>query len=155
MKVAIFSDTHLGFGLGTKRSNESFENAKSAIQLCIEEKPDLILIPGDIFDSDIPTQETWHHTFPLFNLIKQQKNNSEITLKKVTSETEETFSPTHVPVIAIHGTHEYRGKNFKNALQVLEAAGFLLCIHANYVEVKRETKLWWCMVWEEYQKKKH
>ena len=135
MKVAIFSDTHLGFGFGTDRYAESFENAKHAVELCLAHSPDIILIIGDIFDSDIPTQETWHRTFPIFSPIKEQKRDAK--LKRVKNGKEETINLSHIPVVAIHGTHEYRGKDFKNALEVLESAGCLVHLHANYVEFSK------------------
>jgi DNA repair exonuclease SbcCD nuclease subunit len=37
------------------------------------------------------------------------------------------------PIIAIHGTHEHRGKDFANAIDVLENAGCLAHIHAGKI----------------------
>jgi len=128
MKIAVISDTHLGFGKGTERFEESFSNALQAFKLAAEEKADLVLIPGDVFDSDTPSQDVWHKTFELFSFLKKQPGSARILKEKKGDCREFVFSS--LPVIAIAGTHEYLGKERKNALEVLEAAGFLVCLHA-------------------------
>ena len=57
MRIAIFSDTHIGFGKGTARNEEAFEQAKQAFELAIKEKADLILLAGDLFNEETPSQE--------------------------------------------------------------------------------------------------
>ncbi|MBN1941252.1 MAG: DNA repair exonuclease [Candidatus Diapherotrites archaeon] len=135
MKIALLSDFHLGFGKGTERFEESFENAKSALELAISQKPDCILLLGDIFDSEIPDQETWHNAFKVFLPIKQTKGSCSI--KRVKDGKQEKIPCIHIPVIAIHGTHEYRGKNYRNAVEVLESADFLVHLHAATAVVER------------------
>ena len=135
MKIALLSDFHLGFGKGTERFEESFENAKGALELAIAQKPDCILLLGDLFDSDIPNQETWHNAFKTFSQIKQ--TNSECTITRIKNEKKEKIEFSGIPLIAIHGTHEYRGKDFKNAVEVLESAGFLIHLHAGIVLIEK------------------
>lgn len=129
MKIALLSDFHLGFGKGTERFTESFENAQKAIELALEQKPDCVLVLGDVFDSEIPSQETWHLAFKVFAPIKKTRADCKITRSK--KDQKEEMECLHIPVFAIHGTHEYRGKDFRNAIEVLESAGFLFHLHAS------------------------
>ncbi|MAG22228.1 MAG: hypothetical protein CL943_02905 [Candidatus Diapherotrites archaeon] len=128
MKVAILSDFHLGFGEGTERAEESFEQAASALRLALDNNAELILHTGDLFDEDIPSQETWDKTFKLFSILNEKK--SDVLVVKEKKDEKKEFHFSHLPLIAIHGTHEYRGKELKNALEVLESAGLLVHLHA-------------------------
>jgi len=136
MKIAVISDTHLGFGEKTKRKQEALNNALQAFCLAVENNADFILLPGDIFDSKIPLIETWHDAFELFNVSKTAKKS----LVKILKE-EKELSFSGIPVIAIHGTHEFRSKDFKNPLQVLQSAGFVFYIHANHLIIKKENEI--------------
>src|SRR3989338_7450989 len=131
MKLAIISDTHLGYGRGSEREQESFDNAKQAFELALQNNADTILFAGDFFDSDIPSPETWHKTFELLKCLQNAKSRiSEI--KIIDREGNERIARQKgLPIIAIHGTHEFRGKGYKNALEVLESAGFIIHIHAS------------------------
>lgn len=128
MKVAILSDFHLGFAEGRERSEECFEQASQALQLALESKAELIIHAGDLFDDDVPSQETWEKTFKVFAPLKKAKASSPVVKEKEGRRQEFNFS--HVPMVAIHGTHECRGRDFKNALEVLESAGVLVHLHA-------------------------
>ncbi len=129
MKIAIFSDTHIGFGKNTARSNEAFDQAKEAFELALEKKADLILLAGDLFNEAIPSQEAWVQMFKLFSLLRAKKGELQKIEYKKGEETRE-FLTDCTPVISIAGTHEFRGKDFKNALEVLQEAGCLVFIHA-------------------------
>jgi DNA repair exonuclease SbcCD nuclease subunit len=133
MKIALISDTHLGFGEKTERKNEAFYNALEAFSLATENKADLVLMPGDIFDSKIPSIDAWHSAFELFSVLRNAQKSPVKILRK---EKELKFSG--IPVIAIHGTHEIRSKDFKNPLQVLESAGFLFYVHAGHLIIENE-----------------
>ncbi|MCX6798910.1 MAG: DNA repair exonuclease [Candidatus Diapherotrites archaeon] len=135
MKIAIASDLHLGFGKGTEREQEAFEQAKVAFGLALSEKADLLLLAGDIFDSDVPPQETWLGAFRLFSIMRGEKTKEKFSVKKLKGEAEEDFECTGcIPVIAIAGTHEFRSRDFKNALEVLQEAGCLVYLHAAKAE---------------------
>ena len=134
MLLGIFSDTHLGFSAGSDdRYEESFARFCEAIKVFREKKVDAILHAGDLFDDAVPTQEVWQKSFECFAL-----NNHTNTLTSLTKHLHDGTSAAAlvkgVPIIAIHGTHEYRGKDFSNALQVLEEANCLVHLHAGYVE---------------------
>ncbi len=128
MKIAIMSDFHLGFGSGTERWQESFDNAKQALSLALEKGADAILIAGDIFDSDVPEQETWDKCFEVFSLLRSPHGTPiKVAITRSGSRRELEIP---LPVLAIHGTHEYRPKGYTNALEVLQTEGALLFIHA-------------------------
>jgi DNA repair exonuclease SbcCD nuclease subunit len=147
MIVGIFSDTHLGFDSGDDRTKESFDRFHETMEFFIEKKVDVIIHAGDMFDNAVPTQETWLKTFEAFS--KNKKNNIETKnseqnenlfskIKRVSLHGEEILSFQGIPFIAIHGTHEFRGKDFANAIDVLESAGHLIHIHGAYAEIEKQ-----------------
>ncbi len=135
MKIAVISDTHLGFSEKNARKDEALNNALEAFSLAIENNADLILLPGDVFDSKIPSLETWSKVFYLFNLSRKAKKPE---IKILQEGRELDFDG--IPVIAIHGTHEIRTKDFRNPLEVLQSAGFLFYIHANYLIAEKDSE---------------
>jgi len=105
MKLAIISDLHLGFSYTTERKDDSFIQAQEAFE---KAKPaDAVLLAGDIFDSRVPSQDVLGRALQLFQILKGK------------------------PVVAIHGTHERRGKGLTNPVQLLEKAGLLKHLHCN------------------------
>ncbi|MFH1751599.1 MAG: DNA repair exonuclease [archaeon] len=135
MKAAIISDLHLGFSWRTERKNDSIDLAVQALQQALKEKVDLILIPGDLFDSSIPNLEVLSEFFKIFNLaLKAEKSQVKLFFEN----RELNFSG--VPIIAIHGTHEFRGKDFENMLKVLGHAEFLFYSHGNKFKVVKGTE---------------
>ncbi len=129
MKIGIFSDTHLGYSSG-ELFDEAFERFDEAIAFFKEKKVDLILHAGDMFNDSIPSQEVLAKTF----LCLSKNNGEEKTFFKKNNEGQKEVLVRGIPFIAIHGTHEHRGKDFSNALEVLENAGFLIHLHGNRVE---------------------
>lgn len=94
-------------------------NCKSfgkAIDACINEKVEFVLMAGDIFDSPYPPIEILKETFAEFKRLKDAK----------------------IPCFMIAGSHDYSvsGKTF---LDVLEKAGF--CKNVSDVE-ERDGNLW-------------
>jgi len=53
-KFAHMSDCHIGAWRDEKLRDLNFQAFEKAIDLCVEEKVDFILISGDLFDSNIP-----------------------------------------------------------------------------------------------------
>jgi len=100
MKIAIVSDTHLGYARFEK---DAFVQAERAL-LDASEKADIILFAGDVFDVKIPKLETLDEAISIFKRIK-------------------------VPVFAIHGNHERRTKDQMNPAKLLASAGVLRYIH--------------------------
>src|SRR4030042_954051 len=104
MRIAFISDLHFGFGRGTERAEDCWEAAEEAFEKAKD--CDLIVLPGDIFDERIPRPEDWAKALKIFSRNK-------------------------VPVVAIHGTHERRGRGLLNCVQGLEHAGFLKHVHCD------------------------
>jgi len=100
MKIAIFSDPHLGYA---RFEEDSYVQAEKAI-ISASEKADLILCAGDIFDTKIPKLET---------------------LKRAV----EIFRKARVPIYAIHGNHERRPKDMVNPAQLLAASTEMKLLH--------------------------
>jgi DNA repair exonuclease SbcCD nuclease subunit len=100
MKIAIFSDTHLGYA---RFENDSYVQA-GLVLADASEKADLIICAGDIFDTKIPKLETLRHAVEMF--------------KKAT-----------VPVYAIHGNHERRSRDMTNPPQLLAASTDMKLLH--------------------------
>jgi len=128
MRIALLSDFHLGFKQAG-RENEAFENAMQAMQLALEKGAKLVIISGDIFDKEVPNAETLLEAFKIFSLARNA-NEKSTHIKKVARTQSETISLKGVPVIAIHGTHEFRARDYVNYLQLFESAGFIVYLHA-------------------------
>ncbi|MDD5148704.1 MAG: hypothetical protein PHH08_04540, partial [Candidatus ainarchaeum sp.] len=80
----------------------------------------------------------WHNAFRTFSPIKQTNSGCGIT--RIKNEKKEKIEFSGIPLIAIHSTHEYRGKDFKNAVEVLESAGFLLHLHAGIALIEKRSE---------------
>jgi DNA repair exonuclease SbcCD nuclease subunit len=128
MKIALLSDFHLGF-VQAGRENEAFENAMQAMQLALEKGAELVIISGDIFDKEVPNAETLLQAFTIFSLARNA-NEKSTHIKKVARDQSKTISLKGVPIIAIHGTHEFRARDYVNYLQLFESAGFIVYLHA-------------------------
>lgn len=137
MKIGIFSDTHLGFG-NDERYLEAFNRFDESIKMFHELNVDFILHAGDLFDHAVPSQEVWHKTFECFN-----KNEGGFSkLKKIPFNKEPAQVKVQgLPIIAIHGTHEFRGRDFTNALDILEEGNALCHIHIGKVELTKNNEV--------------
>lgn len=129
MRIAIASDFHIGFGKGGARRDEAFAQAGEAFALALREKADLLLLAGDLFNEDVPSQESWLEMFQLFSALRREKREVSKVLYEKGAEKKEFFFDS-LPVIAIAGTHEFRSRDFSNALEVLQEAGCLVFLHA-------------------------
>lgn len=131
MRIAIFSDLHLGFKEGEEREEESFENAAQAFELACKQKVDAILMAGDIFDIPLPTPETLLKGFEIFS-IAQKQGQSQVKIKVIGNESETQKIFTGIPVITIHGTHEYRSLGHTNILELFDESNYLV-----YLKMKK------------------
>ncbi|MEM4259219.1 MAG: DNA repair exonuclease [Candidatus Pacearchaeota archaeon] len=101
MKFAHLGDCHLGGWRQPELKELNFRSFQYAIDECIKEKVDFILIAGDLFDSAYPPIDILRDTFREFRKLKE----------------------LGIPVFLIAGSHDYSaaGKTF---IDVLEKAGF-------------------------------
>lgn len=137
MKISILSDLHFGYAYNSELENDSFDNADEAMQRALNS--DLILLCGDIFDSRIPKTSTWARAIKI--LTKPlMKENTGVKFVECTKQLKEISQKTlkHLPVIAIHGTHERRGKNEINTVEVLENAGILIHLHCQTIVLEKD-----------------
>ncbi|MFH1424790.1 MAG: DNA repair exonuclease [archaeon] len=138
MKLAILSDFHLGYAQTTERAEDSFIQAGEAIQKALDEKVHAILIAGDMFDSRVPSQDVLGKAMQLF-LISLTSQNQGVQIESAIGKDAQSIPKTALngtPVIAIHGTHERRGKGLTNAVELLEKAGLLIHLHCNSIVLK-------------------
>jgi len=100
-KFAHISDVHLGGWKQQPLQDLNLQSFKKAIDSCILEKVEFVLIAGDLFDSAYPPIEILKEAFAEFKKLKDAK----------------------IPCFIIAGSHDYSvsGKTF---LDVLEKAGF-------------------------------
>ena len=101
VKFAHLADIHLGGWKQQPLQDLNFQSFEMAIDFCIKEKVNFVLIAGDLFDSAYPGIEILKQTFGEFKKLKESK----------------------IPCFIIAGSHDYSisGKTF---LDVLEKAGF-------------------------------
>jgi len=101
MKFAHLGDCHLGGWRFPELQELNMQSFSKAIEICIKEKVDMVLIAGDLFDSAYPSIDILKKTFGEFKKLKQSE----------------------IPCFIIAGSHDYSvsGKTF---LDVLEHAGF-------------------------------
>lgn len=111
VRFAHIADCHLGGWKYPQLQELNFKSFCKAMETCIKEKPDFVLIAGDLFDTAFPGIEILKDTFAEFKKLKDAK----------------------IPCFIIAGSHDYSvsGKTF---LDVLEKAGF--CKNVEDVEEK-------------------
>ena len=136
MKIGLFSDIHLGFGQGTERERDAFENLEEAMEMCKD--CDLILIAGDIFDYKTPNAEILTKTME--NLLSAFGKKSETKiLEGINKDLSGNLKFGYgIPVISIYGNHERRSKGLLNPVEALERAGFLVQIHCNGLVLEKD-----------------
>lgn len=101
VRFAHISDVHLGGWKQQPMQDLNFQSFKMALDRCIKERVDFVLIVGDLFDSAYPPIEILKDTFTEFRKLKE----------------------ANIPCFIVAGSHDYSvsGKTF---LDVLERAGF-------------------------------
>ncbi|MDD4049785.1 MAG: DNA repair exonuclease [Candidatus ainarchaeum sp.] len=129
MKIAIFSDWHLGLNFGTDLEMDSFVQLSEAFMQIKEENIDFIITCGDLFDKTIPTHEVYYEAISVLNNVDIE---NKINLK---SRQERKLK---IPMIGIIGNHEFRGKDFKSTVELLEVMNFLRVVHADSVTIEKE-----------------
>ncbi len=101
MRFAHLADCHLGSWRQPELRQLNLESFQKAIEICIKEKVDFVIIAGDLFDSAYPGIEILEEAF--FQLKKLKDLN--------------------IPCYIIAGSHDYSASG-KTFLSVLEKAGF-------------------------------
>jgi len=133
MRIALISDTHLGFKWGTPRFEDAFEQAREAFKKALDKGAQLILVCGDIFEKPVPSLEVLTRTLEILNLRLEYES----TFRWVGGKKPEPQALRGVPIVALHGNHEWRSRGQTNALEALEKAGAL--IYLNFENIIFET----------------
>lgn len=123
MKLAVASDFHFGFNA------DAAEQARAAL-LDGKGKADVLLAPGDLFDTRVPRQETVHEAIRIFQEAKGA-GEGRISVTVVEGSVERQLDTN--PVIGIYGTHERRAKGLTNVIELLHSAGVMVNCHARKV----------------------
>ncbi len=111
MKYAHFSDVHIGSWRDPKMRDLSTIAFQKAVDFCIEQKVDFILLAGDLFNTSMPTID---HLKSVVIKLKELKIKN-------------------IPVYAIAGSHDFSPSG-KTMLDVLEKAGLLYNVVKGIVE---------------------
>ncbi len=111
VRFAHLADCHLGGWRQEELQELNFLSFQKAVDICISNDLDFILIAGDLFDSAYPPIEILKRTFSEFRKIKE----------------------AGVPVFIIAGSHDFSASG-KTFLDVLEKAGFCKNIENYKVE---------------------
>jgi len=100
-RFAHLADVHLGGWKQPPLQELNSKAFKKALEICIKEKVEFVLIAGDLFDAAFPGIEVLKEAFAEFKKLKEAK----------------------IPCFIVAGSHDYSvsGKTF---LDVLEKAGF-------------------------------
>lgn len=91
----------------------------------------MILVPGDIFDSRVPRQDVLAKALNIFFHAKTISCDTELIEIKGKEQEIHHLNRTGIPVVAIAGTHERRGKDMTNPVNLLDTIGFLIGLHSN------------------------
>ncbi len=130
MKIAIISDCHFGF------NEDALQQAEDAFRKALALRADAILLPGDIFDSRVPRQETLHESIRLISAIRKESGKATVEVYENREGEERKLKVEGIPLLAIWGTHERRSKGLANVIQVLEAAGLLTSVHSRRIVLR-------------------
>src|SRR3972149_251820 len=101
VRFAHIADVHLGGWKQLPMQDLNFLSFRKAIEICIKERVEFVLMAGDIFDTAFPPIDILKEAFAEFRKLREEK----------------------IPCFIIAGSHDYSvsGKTF---LDVLEKAGF-------------------------------
>lgn len=102
MKFAHLADCHLGAWREPELMELSCKTFEKAIDICLQERVDFILIAGDLLNTSMPSVDI---LVKLTSLLKNLKDNQ-------------------IPVYAVEGSHDYSPTG-RTMLKVLEKAGLL------------------------------
>ncbi|MFB6209006.1 MAG: exonuclease SbcCD subunit D [Candidatus Nanohaloarchaea archaeon] len=116
MKISVISDTHFGYKWNEERGRDAFRNAREAFER--SQDSDLIIMPGDVFDRKIPKQEVLDEATDVFSLAMEGE-------RRVETEDSLDIHGDGTPVLAIHGTHERRPREYTNPIELMDRAGLL------------------------------
>ncbi len=114
MKFAHFSDVHIGSWREPRLHNTSTEVFAKAVDFCIQQQVDFVLIAGDLFNTSLP---------PIDKLKAVVGKLKELEMRSI-------------PVYIIAGSHDFSPSG-KTMLEVLEEAGLVINVVKGTVQDNR------------------
>lgn len=103
MRFAHLADCHIGSWRDPKLKDAAIKAFSKAVDICVSEKLNFVLIAGDLFNTSLPSVDSLKSTVMK---LKQLKDNN-------------------IPVYVIAGSHDFSPSG-KTMLDVLEQAGLLV-----------------------------
>lgn len=101
-KFAHLADCHIGASRDPVLENLELTSFKTALDLCINEKVDFVLITGDLFHANIPDM---HATNEAVKSMKKLKDSG-------------------IPIYVIYGSHDY-SPNETSIIDILDSTGLI------------------------------
>ncbi|MGB9732587.1 MAG: DNA repair exonuclease [Candidatus Micrarchaeales archaeon] len=129
MKIGIISDFHLGY---ERFYEDAYIQAKEALEKA-SSLADMLILPGDLFDSRSPKPEVLAQAMTLFRDLAGKKWEA-----KIASYEGPRKIYTSLPILAIPGTHERRSENAENAVELLNLAGLLVNVSESRAVVEKD-----------------
>lgn len=165
MKIAIFSDTHFGFGGFWKDTKEdSFIQANEVVEKILSiPEIDAVIVPGDIFDVDNPDSTTLGKAFVILSKLKSRsygsvvKNFEDFEYKPMERPEDSggdgdanalqaaagldlaAEAKRMPPIIGIPATHERKAVGEMNIIKVLQIAGVMIDAGNKWVTLSKKT----------------
>ncbi len=136
MRIAVVSDLHLGFAQGTERGDDSFRNAAEAFSKALAERPDLVLVLGDIFHEKVPKPEVLGQAIEMFKSLRGGMKADAKLINYIKDGKVSVENRVVPPILSIYGTHERRNVGSVNPVHILEKAGLLFYFHASSATVQ-------------------
>ncbi|MGD8545028.1 MAG: exonuclease SbcCD subunit D [Candidatus Bathyarchaeota archaeon] len=116
-KFAHLADCHIGANREPVLQELELKAFKEAIDYCIEEKVDFVLIAGDLFHSNIPDMRVTNEAVRKMRELKEE----------------------NIPIYVIYGSHDY-SPNETSIIDILDSAGLITKIVKGKI-VKNKLKL--------------
>ncbi len=129
MKIAMLSDFHLGY----ERFREDAKAQAEAALGMAHDVADVLIIPGDIFDSRAPRPEVLAEAINIFRELSKKE-----WMARVESFEGDGRAYTDAPIIAIPGTHERGAQSIEDPVDLLGLAGFVVDISQATVVVQKD-----------------
>lgn len=111
MKFAHMADCHVGSWRDPKLKDLSIKAFSKAINICIENRVDFIIIAGDLFNNSLPGIDILRLVVKELNKLKEE----------------------NIPVYIIPGSHDYSPSG-KTMIDVFEEAGLVKNVFKGHVE---------------------
>ena len=129
MKVAFVADTHFGY----PRFEEDASAQGRAAIIDAANRADALVLGGDIFDTRLPRLETLAEVAGLLAdageiLRRKAHGSAELGEDGTGNKIREKIDAPNL-ILGIHGTHERRGKDSLNPLQMMHRLGLMEDLH--------------------------